>query len=479
MPNTETPIYLYNTKTRTKGQQFVPIDAKNVRMYVCGPTVYDRAHLGNARPVIVFDVLNRLLRHVYGDKHVTYVRNFTDVDDKINAKAVATGRTIGEITDETIQWFLDDMGAVGAIEPDHMPRATAYIGPMIAMIEDLIAKGHAYEAEGHVLFSVSSYAEYGALSGRSVDDMIAGARVEVAPYKRDPMDFVLWKPSSADQPGWDSPWGTGRPGWHIECSAMAHDLLGASFDIHGGGNDLTFPHHENEIAQSKCAGHDFANVWMHNEMLQVEGKKMSKSLGNFFTVRDLLEQGVQGEVIRLVMLSTHYRKPMDWTETKRKGAEKTLTEWLSVLQKHGYSPKTVEMLKASGDWTADAELMGVLGNDLNTPGALARLHVMAKGRTAKALAPFAHGLETLGLVLDWNLVDLSATQGNDLPDWIAPVVDRLLEQRGAARVAKDWGEADRVRDLLNAAGVQVTDIAGAASWLPGPTFDPTVLKALK
>ena len=348
-----------------------------------------------------------------------------------------------------------------------------------AMIVDLIAKGHAYEAEGHVLFSVSSYAEYGALSGRSVDDMIAGARVEVAPYKRDPMDFVLWKPSSADQPGWDSPWGNGRPGWHIECSAMAYDLLGASFDIHGGGNDLTFPHHENEIAQSKCAGHDFANVWMHNEMLQVEGKKMSKSLGNFFTVRDLLDDGVSGGVIRLVMLSTHYRKPMDWTETKRKEAEKTLTEWLSVLQKHGYSPKTVEMLKASGDWIADPELMGVLGNDLNTPGALARLHVMAKGRTAKALAPFAHGLETLGLVSDWNLLDLSAPQGDDLPDWVAPVVDRLLEQRGAARVAKDWSEADRVRDLLNAAGVQVTDIAGAASWLPGPTFDPNVLEALK
>ena len=479
MPTTETAIYLYNTKTRTKGQQFTPIDAKNVRMYVCGPTVYDRAHLGNARPVIVFDVLNRLLRHVYGDKHVTYVRNFTDVDDKINAKAVATGRSIGEITDETIQWFLDDMGAVGAIEPDHMPRATQYIAPMVAMIVDLIAKGHAYEAEGHVLFSVSSYAEYGALSGRSVDDMIAGARVEVAPYKRDPMDFVLWKPSDDNTPGWDSPWGRGRPGWHIECSAMAHDLLGASFDIHGGGNDLTFPHHENEIAQSKCAGHDFANVWLHNEMLQVEGKKMSKSLGNFFTVRDLLDQGVSGEVIRLVMLSTHYRKPMDWTETKRKEAEKTLSDWMFVLQKHGYSAKTVGMLKASGDWKADVELMGVLGNDLNTPGALARLHVLAKGHTAEALAPFAHGLEMLGLNSDWEVTDGSAVKEDGLADWVAPVVDRLLVERGAARAAKDWGEADRVRDLLNAAGVQVTDIAGAASWVPGPDFDPIVLETLK
>jgi cysteinyl-tRNA synthetase len=474
-----TDIYLYNTKTRTKGQQFVPIDAQNVRMYVCGPTVYDRAHLGNARPVIVFDVLNRLLRHVYGDKHVTYVRNFTDVDDKINAKAAATGRSIGDITDETIQWFLDDMGAVGAIEPDQMPRATAYIGPMIAMIEDLIDKGHAYAAEGHVLFSVSSYAEYGALSGRSVDDMIAGARVEVAPYKRDPMDFILWKPSDDNTPGWDSPWGRGRPGWHIECSAMAHDLLGESFDIHGGGNDLTFPHHENEIAQSKCCGHGFANVWMHNEMLQVEGKKMSKSLGNFFTVRDLLDQGVTGEVIRLVMFSTHYRKPMDWTETKRKEAEKTLTDWLSILQKHGYSTKTVDMLKASGDWIADPELMGVLANDLNTPGALARLHVLSKGRTAKALAPFAYGLETLGFISDWNLLDVSVSQADDMPDWVAAVVEGLLEQRGAARLAKDWAEADRVRDLLNTAGVQVTDIAGEASWLPGPEFDPSVLEALK
>jgi len=322
-------------------------------------------------------------------------------------------------------------------------------------------------------------AEYGSLSGRSVDDMIAGARVEIAPYKRDPMDFVLWKPSGADIPGWDSPWGRGRPGWHIECSAMAHDLLGAQFDIHGGGNDLTFPHHENEIAQSKCAGHDFAKVWLHNEMLQVEGKKMSKSLGNFFTVRDLLDQGVSGEVIRLVMLSTHYRKPMDWTETKRKEAEKTLIDWMSVLQKHGYSAKTVEILKAAGDWKADAELMGVLGNDLNTPGALARLHVLSKGRTAEALATFAHGLETLGLVSDWSAVEASASEGDDLADWIASVIDRLLVERSTARADKNWGEADRLRDLLNAAGVQVTDIAGEASWAQGPDFDPSVLEALK
>lgn len=314
-------IKLHNTKTRTK-EVFTPLDAENVRMYVCGPTVYDRAHLGNARAVVVFDMLNRLLRHTYGKDHVTYVRNFTDVDDKINARAAETGRSIGDITDETIGWYHEDMDALGALRPDHEPRATQFIPQMITMISDLIdsvnegGQPHAYAAEGHVLFAVESYKDYGKLSGRSIDDMIAGARVEIAPYKKNPMDFVLWKPSLDEQPGWDSPWGRGRPGWHIECSAMSYELLGENFDIHGGGNDLMFPHHENEIAQSCCAhaGSGFANVWLHNEMLQVEGKKMSKSLGNFFTVRDLLEQGVPGEVIRFVLLSTHYRKPMDWTE---------------------------------------------------------------------------------------------------------------------------------------------------------------------
>ncbi|MBP6737642.1 MAG: cysteine--tRNA ligase, partial [Rhodobacteraceae bacterium] len=299
-------IRLHNSKTRMK-EDFTPIDPENVRMYVCGPTVYDRAHLGNGRPVVVFDTLYRLLRHVYGPDHVTYVRNFTDVDDKINATALARQKAgaagsledlIRERTEETIGWYHADMDALGALRPDHEPRATEFIGAMIAMIEGLIASGHAYAAVGHALFRVRSYKDYGALSGRSIDDMIAGARVEVAPFKEDPMDFVLWKPSSDEEPGWDSPWGRGRPGWHIECSAMSYELLGASFDIHGGGLDLQFPHHENEIAQSCCAhpGSGFAKVWMHNEMLQVEGKKMSKSLGNFFTVRDLLEQGVPGEV---------------------------------------------------------------------------------------------------------------------------------------------------------------------------------------
>ncbi|WP_170413547.1 cysteine--tRNA ligase [Ruegeria atlantica] len=368
-----TTIKLHNTRTRTK-EDFVPIDPENVRMYVCGPTVYDRAHLGNARPVVVFDVLYRLLRHVYGADHVTYVRNFTDVDDKINATALARQKAgakgtleqlVQERSDETIGWYLHDMGALGALEPDEMPRATQYIAQMIAMIEDLIAKGHAYAAEGHVLFAVDSWKEqYGSLSGRSVDDMIAGARVEVAPYKRNPMDFVLWKPSTDELPGWDSPWGRGRPGWHIECSAMSYELLGESFDIHGGGNDLMFPHHENEIAQSKCAHPhgEFARVWLHNEMLQVEGKKMSKSLGNFFTVHDLLEQGVPGEVIRFVFLQTHYRKPMDWTEKKAREAEATLRKWRALTA--GIEPAA----------SAAPAVVAALGDDLNTAGAIAELH---------------------------------------------------------------------------------------------------------
>ena len=306
-------IKLWNTKTRTK-DPFVPLDPQDVRMYVCGPTVYDRAHIGNARPVVVFDTLYRLLRHVYGADHVTYVRNFTDVDDKINARALemqragdarSLTRIIRQLTDETIGWYHDDMDALGALRPTHEPRATDYIAQMVAMIEVLVEKGHAYAAEGHVLFAVKSYADYGKLARRSLDDMRAGARVEVAPYKQDPMDFVLWKPSSDEEPGWDSPWGRGRPGWHIECSAMAGELLGESFDIHGGGIDLAFPHHENEVAQSACACPEgaFARYWMHNGFLQVEGEKMSKSLGNFFTVHDLLEKGVPGEVIRFVLLS--------------------------------------------------------------------------------------------------------------------------------------------------------------------------------
>jgi len=473
-----TNIRLQNTKTR-KREDFFPIDSTNVRMYLCGPTVYDRAHLGNARNVLVFDVLFRLLRHVYGPDHVAYVRNFTDVDDKINARAAETGRAIGDITAETIGWYHDDMDALGAMRPTHEPRATDYIAQMVAMIGDLITKGHAYHAEGHVLFAVESYENYGALSGRSIDDMLAGARVEVAPYKRNPMDFVMWKPSGDGVPGWDSPWGYGRPGWHIECSAMAFELLGATFDIHGGGNDLMFPHHENEIAQSACAHPDggFARYWIHNEMLQVEGKKMSKSLGNFFTIRDLLDQGIPGAVIRLVILGTHYSKTMDWTEARRAEADGTLRKWYGILHGHGFGPDLIRALKADGKWQADTEFLGVLANDLNTYGALARLHVLSKGKTAGALAGFAHGLEMLGLVKDWAAIPMfdGAEAGPSVAPAIAARVDALLAQRAAARAAHDFDAADRVRDILTAAGVQVTDVGGQATWVPGPDFDAAML----
>ena len=453
-----TTLKLYNTKTRRK-EDFVPIDPLNVRMYVCGPTVYDRAHLGNARPVIVFDMLYRLLRHVYGPEHVTYVRNFTDVDDKINARAAESGRSIGEITKETTQWFLDDMAAVGALEPNAMPRATQYIAQMVTMIEELIARGHAYAREGHVLFRVRSYEDYGELSGRSVDDMIAGARVEIAPYKEDPMDFVLWKPSDGATPGWDSPWGRGRPGWHIECSAMAHDLLGGTFDIHGGGNDLMFPHHENEIAQSKCAGHDFANVWMHNEMLQVEGKKMSKSLGNFFTVRDLLDQGAPGEVIRFVTLSTHYRKPMDWTEKKREEAEKTLRKWYAQAE------------QAQGTGKPCNAVVAVLSDDLNTAGAISEMHQLS---LANDVSTLRYTLQFLGFMQDAP------------PQWAnAPSVDLsayeslLCQARQSAMQTKDFTTLDRLKHKLLAAGVEVRMSKSDVELVPGPNFDPAKLDGLE
>ena len=459
-------IHLTNTKTRKK-EVFAPLDPSNVRMYVCGPTVYDRAHLGNSRPVLVFDVLYRLLRHVYGEEAVTYVRNFTDVDDRINETAQkrkiagADGSLealIRERSDETISWYHQDMDALGALRPDHEPRATEFIAPMVAMIEVLIAKGHAYEAEGHVLFAVDSWrAHYGKLSGRSVDDMIAGARVEVAPYKRNPMDFVLWKPSSDDLPGWDSPWGRGRPGWHIECSAMAKALLGETFDIHAGGNDLQFPHHENEIAQSCCANEaEFARYWLHNEMLQVEGKKMSKSLGNFFTVRDLLDQGVPGEVIRFVMLSTHYGKPMDWTEKKRVEAEGVLRKWRA-------------MCADVSDAEASDRVLAALADDLNTSAALTELHRIAgDGDGAKLKA----SAQLMGL--------LQAEMGA----WAEVSVDldvyagKLQEARLSAMESKDFSVVDQMKVKLSAAGVEVQMSKEGVTLKPSAGFDPSKLEAL-
>lgn len=464
-----TTIRLHNTRTRKK-EDFVPIDESNVRMYVCGPTVYDRAHLGNARPVVVFDVLYRLLRHVYGAEHVTYVRNFTDVDDKINARAAETGRDISDITAETTQWFLDDMAALGALEPDAMPRATQYIPQMIAMIEDLIAKGHAYEAEGHVLFAVDSWKkDYGKLSGRTVDDMIAGARVEVAPYKRNKMDFVLWKPSGDDLPGWESPWGRGRPGWHIECSAMSYELLGDSFDIHGGGNDLMFPHHENEIAQSCCAHPEgtFARYWLHNEMLQVEGKKMSKSLGNFFTVRDLLEQGIPGEVIRFVFLSTHYRKPMDWTAEKAREAEKTLKKWWELTA--GLDDAQIE---------PSPKFLEALADDLNTPGAIAELHRLAKEKNIAALEA---GLELLGLEESPNLG--VASWGWGANEKLLAAANDLARRWMQYRDAKNFEAADLLKQKAARLGVELSVQKDNGVQLPKPVVSgtPTVeeLEALK
>ncbi len=457
-----TEIMLYNSRTRTR-ERFEPIDSGNVRMYVCGPTVYDRAHIGNARPAVVFDTLFRLLRHIYGEGHVTYVRNITDVDDKINARAAETGRPIGDITAETIRWYLDDMAELGVLDPTETPRATAYVPRMVAMIADLVEKGHAYEIQGHVLFRVRSYPRYGELSGRSVDDMIAGARVEVAPYKEDPMDFVLWKPSHEGLPGWESPWGRGRPGWHIECSAMASELLGETFDIHGGGKDLTFPHHENEIAQSMCAypGCGFARVWMHNEMLQVEGRKMAKSAGNFFTVRDLLDEGVPGAVIRFVFLSTHYRKPMDWSERKRRDAEATLRRWYgqAIEGRDGAEP--------------DSTVVNALANDLNTAGAIAELHRLSRTKRHDDLRA---SLRFLGLM------------GAEAPPWAADrrlssealeLVERLLKERADARAAKDFARADALRDGFASAGLIVRDTPDGAVWDISPDFTLAELEALQ
>jgi len=443
-------IKLHNTLTRKK-QTFVPLDENDVRLYLCGPTVYDRAHLGNARNVIMFDVLYRLLIEIYGIDSITYVRNFTDIDDKINNKSLESGRPIDAITSETIKWYLEDMAALGNLEPNLMPRATDYIPQMISYIELLIKRGFAYPAEGHVLFSVSNYKNYGRLSGRSVEDMIAGARVEVASYKRNPMDFVLWKPSEKDLPGWDSPWGRGRPGWHIECSAMAHDLLGATFDIHGGGNDLQFPHHENEIAQSCCAypESEFARYWLHNEMLQVDGKKMSKSLGNFFTVRDLLDQGYPGEVIRFVFLSTHYSKPMDWTYSKALEAKNILRKWRGLLKNNFEIVPVPE------------EVIKILTDDLNTAGVISLLHNYASnGEIGKLKA----GANFLGILTE------------ELSGWCADVDMSSLEGlftdlRKRAIESKNFENIDELRSKLTNAGVDVQIGKSNVALVPNASFD--------
>ncbi len=439
-------LVLHNTLTRSKAL-FTPIDDKNVRLYACGPTVYDRAHIGNARPIIVFDVLFRLLRTLYGPRHVTYVRNITDVDDKINARAKERGVSIRDLTEETAAAFHKDVEALGTLRPNVEPRATEHIAEMIVLIEKLIANNHAYAADGHVLFDVPSMKDYGKLANRSLDEMEAGARVEVAPYKRDPMDFVLWKPSEPDLPGWDSPWGRGRPGWHIECSAMSWKHLGEVFDIHAGGIDLVFPHHENEIAQTCCAFGNkvMANVWLHNGFLQVEGEKMSKSLGNFTTIGELLADW-PGDVIRLAMLSTHYRQPINWTVRNLQDAEKALAVWFDAAGGNAESRPAPGVLDA-------------LLDDLNTPRMIAEMHQLRGAAGRKSLAGT---LDFLGFRADAFIRWREATT----PEPSIPVaeIEALLAQRLHARKTKNFAEADRIRDQLSAQGILIKDSPEGSTW---------------
>lgn len=441
-------LRIYNTLTRTK-EDFVPLDPKNVRMYVCGPTVYDFAHIGNARPAIVFDVLFRLLRHLYGADHVKYVRNITDVDDKINARALRDfpglplNEAIRKVTETTANQYFADTRALGCLDPTEQPRATEHIQGMVDMISVLIKKGHAYVAGGEVLFDVAAMADYGKLSGRKLDDQQAGARIAVEAHKKNPADFVLWKLSSADEPGWDSPWGRGRPGWHIECSVMSQKSLGEVFDIHGGGLDLIFPHHENEIAQSRCAHGTkvMANYWMHNGFLQVEGQKMSKSLGNFVTIADVLKDW-PGEVARFNMLRTHYRQPIDWTV-------KSLEESQSVLESFAVETSNVEAT------VAPIEFVESLKDDLNISTALAQLHVLKKSSRRSELKA---ALNLLGLSGNLQTNSRESTVSREQ-------IVRLVEDRLLARHNKDWKESDRIRDELAAMGIAIKDNKdGTTTW---------------
>jgi cysteinyl-tRNA synthetase len=458
-------LRLYDTLTREK-RAFVPLDPNNVRMYVCGPTVYDFAHIGNARPLIVFDVLFRLLRQVYGADHVTYVRNITDVDDKINDRAardfpgLPLNEAIRKVTETTAAQFHADVAALGCLPPTFEPRATDFVLPrpdgkadMVTLIKQLIARGHAYEAGGEVLFDTQSMPDYGALSGRKLDEQQAGARIAVDAHKKHPTDFVLWKLSSENEPGWESPWGRGRPGWHIECSAMSAAYLGDVFDIHGGGLDLIFPHHENEIAQSRCAHGTpaMANYWMHNGFLQVEGEKMSKSLGNFVTIRDVLADW-PGEVLRLNMLKTHYRSPIDWTLKGLEESAKTLDDWYWVAA------------DVDGGQVSD-EVIEALSDDLNTPQMTASLHSLrnsAASGNERDRGAFAASLRLLGFLsessADWNRRKQQAS-GIDTKQ-----VDALISDRTAARARKDFKESDRIRDQLAAMGVVIKDSKDGTTW---------------
>jgi cysteinyl-tRNA synthetase len=460
-------LTLHDTLTRAK-RRFEPLDPARVRMYVCGPTVYDFAHIGNARPVIVFDVLFRLLNYIYGPDHVVYVRNITDVDDKINARAaeeypgIPLNEAIRMVTEITDRQFHQDVAALGCLPPTVEPRATEHISEMRTLIEQLLVEGNAYVAQDHVLFAVASMPDYGMLSKRSLDEMMAGARVDVAPYKRNPMDFVLWKPSKPGEPSWPSPAGVavpGRPGWHIECSAMAWKHLGKTFDIHGGGVDLVFPHHENEIAQSRCAFHMplMATIWMHNGFLQVEGDKMSKSLGNFVTIRDLLKEW-PGDVLRFQMLMTHYRQPIDWTKSATEQA-------VAALDTFQHVTKTAE----SRDGRLSSPVLEALADDLNTPLAIAELHRLA-GEARKGDFHAACDLKSTCRFLGFDLAgvsfqDLLKQRRLGLDE---AKIQALIDARAQARASKNFAESDRIRSELAAMGVVLKDSKDGTSWEIAP-----------
>ncbi|WP_312812290.1 cysteine--tRNA ligase [Brevundimonas sp.] len=477
-------LHIHDTLRREK-RLFVPRDPKRVTLYVCGPTVYDYAHIGNARPPVVFDVLVRLLRKTYGADHVLYARNVTDVDDKINQRAAKEGVAIGEITSRYEAAYLSDMALLNVSPPDLAPHVTDHMNEIIAQIQAIIDAGSAYAAEGHVLFDVASYPSYGALSGRNLDDMIAGARVEVAPYKKNPHDFVLWKPSKPSEPSWPSPWGDGRPGWHIECSAMIEKNLGLPIDIHGGGIDLTFPHHENEIAQGVCAhGHahadhahdEYSRYWMHNGFLTVDAEKMSKSIGNVLLLNSLVK-AMPGEVVRWALLSAHYRQPLDWNQNLLDQSRKNLDRLYGVLRDADallgdFNIETLEEAEMELAENALDPVLDALEDDLNTPGAIAQL--FALGNALRELINDAEADINDVAMARWSLLEagylmgvLSMTsdqwfEGGD--SGLKAEVEALLEQRTAARAEKNWGEADRIRDRLNELNVVVMDGPQGATW---------------
>ena len=449
-------LHLYDTFSKSK-REFRPIDPNNIRMYVCGPTVYDYAHIGNARPVIVFDTLFRIMRHSYGADHVTYVRNITDVDDKIIDAANSNKEDISSLTSRTIQYFHEDASYIGALVPTIEPKATDHINEMVEMIKTLIVKGFAYEVEGNVLFSSSKYNQYGKLSGKNIDELIAGARVDIEDFKEEASDFILWKPSKDNEPGWESPWGIGRPGWHIECSAMSKKYLGDTFDIHGGGQDLIFPHHENEIAQSECCHEKkFANYWLHNGFLTVEGNKMAKSEGNFITVNELKDR-YHGEVIRLAMLMTHYRQPLNWTENSLLESKKILNKWFSFFLDIEISKDDEEIV--------DENILSALKDDINTPKAISELHQLFKNCSKEdslSIQKFINSARLVGLMLcspkewmEWNIRE------NNLDDI---KINELIEQRNLLRDRGDYNEADKIRDQLDDLGIILEDKDGKTSW---------------